>query len=197
MAERLQVQESAWNNAANAWFSAEEEAAFQLTSEPTVASTDPLWGLCDHQAVSENGRNKSIFVSLLPKDDKFLSVCPIIPVHEGDFLGVFAGTFRFSDNFDSVHGIRGPAEKLWLDYSQVTGTLNQMQVSQPGGDANVHLQWELANEQEETEPWVSVRAIRTIMPFEEIIRAAPQKEQYLMHRSSVYASRGFMKSSRS
>jgi hypothetical protein len=93
VAERLQVQESSWNNAANAWFSAEEEAAFQLTSEPTVASTDPLWGLCDHQAVSENGRNKSIFVSLLPKDDKFLSLCPIIPVHEGEFLGVLAGRF--------------------------------------------------------------------------------------------------------
>jgi hypothetical protein len=42
---------------------------------------------------------------------------------KGDVLGVFARTIRFSENFNSVQGICGPAEKLWLDYSQVIGTL--------------------------------------------------------------------------
>lgn len=43
------------------------------------------------------------------------------------------------------HGIRGSTEKLWLDYSEVTGPLNQMKVAALGGDANVALQWELIN----------------------------------------------------
>jgi hypothetical protein len=109
-------------------------------------------------------------------------------------LGVFAGTIRFSENFNATHGIRGPAENLWLDYSQVTGTLNQMQALKPGEDANVGLQWELISDGDKEKPssfsWrVSVR---TIMPFGDITPAASQKEQYLL-RSPVYARRGFMK----
>lgn len=197
VADRLQVQESLWNNAANEWFSGDEEAAFKLAGQLTVASTKTPWDLFDRQAITEGGKNKSLFISLLPKGDNFLSVCPIIPVQEGDFLGLFAGTIRFSENFNAAHGIHGPAENLWLDYSQTTGTLNQMQVLKPGEDANVCLQWELISDGDEEKPssflWrVSVRAIRAIMPFEEITRAAFQKEQYLLHRSSVYAKRGFM-----
>ena len=201
VAQRLEVQESSWNNAANEWLSSDEEAGFKLTAQPTLASADNLGVPSDSESTLEGGRDKSIFVSLLPKDDRFLSVVPIIPVHEGDFLGVFAGTIRFSERFNRTHGICGPAENLWLDYSHVTGTLNLMRVSEPGGDANVCLQWELVDEQDGTEPsmsWkVSVRAVRTIMPFKELIRAAPQKEQYLLHRSPVYAKRGFLKDGKS
>jgi hypothetical protein len=196
--DRLQVQESLWNDAVNEWFSIDEEAAFKLTGQLTVASTETLWGLFDRQAITEGGRNKSLFISLLPKGENFLSVCPIIPVQEGDFLGLFAGMTQFSENFNATHGIRGLTEKLWLDYSRVTGTLNQMQVLKPSEDANVRLQWELINDGDKEKPssfsWrVSVRAIRAIMPFEEITRAAFQKEQYLLHRSPVYARRGFIK----
>jgi hypothetical protein len=46
----------------------------------------------------------------------------------------------------------GPAENLWLDYSQVTGMLNQMQVLKPSEDANIGLQWELISDGDEEKP---------------------------------------------
>lgn len=111
---------------------------------------------------------------LFPRRNRFLSVCPIVSVKQGDILGVFAGRIRFSDDFDNLYGIRGPFEKLWLDYSQVTGTLNQMKVSRHGSEANVQLHWEPVNKHGDKESrvsWiVSVRAMRAIMPFEEEAR---------------------------
>ncbi|KAE8383917.1 hypothetical protein BDV26DRAFT_277124 [Aspergillus bertholletiae] len=179
VAQKLEVPGSSWNDAVNMWISRDEESASRL-AEPKVGLPTQLWNPYDNHTISELSKNKSIFLSLLPTDNGHLSVCPIVPVREGDFLGVFAGMIRFSENFDPFCGIRGPGQRLWLDYSQVTGTLNQMRVSQPGGYANVRLQWELVNKEDETQlgvSWrVSVRADRAIMPFQEIIRAAPQKE---------------------
>lgn len=40
---------------------------------------------------------------------------------------------------------------------------------------------------------VSVRAVRAINAFEELVRAAPQKEQYLLHQSPAHVQRGFTK----
>ena len=40
---------------------------------------------------------------------------------------------------------------------------------------------------------VSVVALRAIQSFEEIVRAAPQKEQYLLHQSPACAKRGYTK----
>ncbi|GLA67400.1 hypothetical protein AtubIFM54640_010718 [Aspergillus tubingensis] len=173
VAQRLEVQDMSWNNAANNWLSSDEESAAQLAGVNRDIPSQ-LWNPYDINTISENSANKSIFISLVPADDKRLMVCPIIPVRKGDFLGIFAGTIRFSDSFDLVHGIRGPVEKLWLDYSKVTGPLNQMRVLQSGSDANVQLQWELINEEDETQSklsWrVSVRALRVIVPFQEIVR---------------------------
>ncbi|KAJ5896679.1 uncharacterized protein N7473_006078 [Penicillium subrubescens] len=60
---------------------------------------------------------------------------------------------------------RGPIDHLWLDYSRVTGTLNQIQVSEPGGPANVRLQWEVIHDDIGTEictTWrVSVKPLRS------------------------------------
>ncbi|KAJ5471552.1 hypothetical protein N7530_008909 [Penicillium desertorum] len=96
-----------------------------------------------------------------------------------------------------VYGIPGPEENLWLDYSTVTGVLNFMRVSAPGGDSNVRLQWELIDGRSEGQVhlmWrVSVVALRAIQSFEEIVRAAPQKEQYLLHQSPACAKRGYTK----
>lgn len=51
--------------------------------------------------------------------------------------------FQNSENFIYEQSVtHGPIRTLWLDYSQVTGTLNQMQVSEPDGNANVCLLWE-------------------------------------------------------
>ncbi|CDM27577.1 unnamed protein product [Penicillium roqueforti FM164] len=67
----------------------------------------------------------------------------------------------------------------------VTGVLNFIRVSAPGGDSNVRLQWELIDGQSEGQVYlmwrVSVVALQAIQSFEEIVRAAPQKEQYLLH----------------
>lgn len=106
VAERLEVQRSVWNNADNEWFSRDEEAAYKLATEPTVTLIDHLGDLTDVQAISEGGKNKSIFVSLLPRNGNFLSVCPIIPLCEGDFLHFFAGTIWFLGKFQ--HDTRYP-----------------------------------------------------------------------------------------
>lgn len=74
----------------------------------------------------------------------------MIPVSAGDFLGIFAGTIHFSEDIDLAHSILGPTENLYLDYSHVTGTLNQMQVSQQDAYASVRLEWQAVNEDDET-----------------------------------------------
>lgn len=79
VADRLSVPEIAWNSAINLWFSSVEETIFQLSGshEPSAI---PLGGFFDLQPKAETTRNKSIFVTLQPKDDVFLKVCPIISV---------------------------------------------------------------------------------------------------------------------
>jgi hypothetical protein len=57
-------------------------------------------------------RNKSIFVTILPKGKNFFSVCPIISVQEGDFLGVFAGMIRYSSLCNVTYGVPGLEENL-------------------------------------------------------------------------------------
>lgn len=63
------------------------------------------------------------------------------------------------------------------------------------GDYTVSLR--TVNNQEDTDPcvsWIiSARAMKVIMPFEEIAGEAPQKEQYLLYRSEKFARRGFTK----
>lgn len=78
-------------------------------------------------------------------------VCSIVPARKGDFLGIFAGNICFLTDVSVTHGIRGPVDNLWLDYSQVTGTLSQMLVSEPGGPANVCLAWEVVSDDVGTE----------------------------------------------
>lgn len=94
VAARLNIDETSWNNSGNPWFSSAEETAFQSSGHK--ASPEELRGFFGIQIAGGRNRNKSIFVTLLPKDESFLSVCPIIPVQEGDILGVFAGMIRYS-----------------------------------------------------------------------------------------------------
>ncbi|KAJ5346778.1 uncharacterized protein N7506_000031 [Penicillium brevicompactum] len=196
VAERLNIPMAAWNNAGNPWFSYQEAIAFQF-SGPHEPSTAQLGGYFDLRPGSDTMRNKSIFVTILPKEKAFFSVCSIIAVQEGDFLGNFSGMIRYSGRCNDTYGIPGPKENLWLDYSTVTGTLNLMGVSRPGDDSNVRLDWELFEDRKGEKSclmWkVAVRAVRAIRPFEELIRAAHRKEQYLLHQSPVCAKRGFMK----
>ncbi|KAJ6112313.1 hypothetical protein N7523_008374 [Penicillium sp. IBT 18751x] len=196
VAERLKISDVAWNSASNHWLSDEEAAAFQ-SSGPREPSSAQFGGFLDLHSGPEAMRDKSIFVTILPKDKNFFSVCPIISVQEGDFLGVFAGMIRYSRPCNVTYGVPGPDENLWLDYSTVTGALNLMSVSRPGEDSNVRLDWELMSERKGEKSFlmwrVTVRALRPIRPFEELIRAAPRKEQFLLHKSAAGAERGFRK----
>ncbi|KAJ5543316.1 hypothetical protein N7461_009319 [Penicillium sp. DV-2018c] len=142
VAERLKISDVAWNSASNQWLSDEEAAAFQ-SSGPHEPSFAQFGGFLDLHSGADAMRDKSIFVTILPKDKDSFSVCPIISVQEGDFLGVFAGMIRYSRPCNVTYGAPGPDENLWLDYSTVTGALNLMSVSRPGEDSNVRLDWEL------------------------------------------------------
>ncbi|CEL01161.1 hypothetical protein ASPCAL00750 [Aspergillus calidoustus] len=199
VAKQLDVPELSWNDAVNEWLSRDEAVAFSLTTKQSLGAplADHLWDLSDNRSILESTRNKSIFVTILPKENEALSICSIIPVEEGDFLGIFAGTIRYSRDFSPIWGIRGPTDNLWLDYSNTTGTLNLMRVSRPGSSANVQIHWEYRNEPDGMESLVlwraAVRAIKRIKPFEELVRAAGQKEQYIHHRSAASAKRGFLK----
>ncbi|KAJ5288250.1 hypothetical protein N7478_003936, partial [Penicillium angulare] len=159
VSERLKVQETCWNCARNEQAFPNEEESFKGIRLRTF-SRNMVCAPYDNQLVSEPGGDKSAFTFLLPKDDSSLLVYSIVPVREGDFLGF---------SLSPTHGICGPVDNLWLDYSQVTSTLNQMLVSEPGGSAN------------------------SIIPFEPLVREATQQEQYLLHSSPEHAKRGFLK----
>lgn len=125
-----------------------------------------------------------------------LSVYSIVALSKGDFLGIFAGNVRFSEAFNVERGIYSPIDNLWLDYSQVTGTLNQVKVSEPGGPSNVRLEWEIVHDGLGTDhctSWrVSVRATKRVKAFSPLIRMAPRQEQYTLHLSLKNARRGFL-----
>ena len=87
-----------------------------------------------------------------------------------------ANTTINTSQLSTLCGICVLQQYLWLDYSEVMGTLNQMRVNRPGGEANVCLAWEGVNEDVENgscKHWrVFVVAIRKIIPFEPLIRTA-------------------------
>lgn len=138
----------------------------------------------------------SLFVVLKPRGNEGLMVCPITTLKPGDFLGIFSGEIRYSSSFNETHGIPGPQEKLWLDYSRITGALNLMQTTWPGQDSNVCLQWESYVPAKKSKAiWrIAVRAVRAIEPFEEITRSACHELQYQLHQDNVAARRGFLSS---
>lgn len=198
IAERLDIPKDSWNNSNNAWHSPEEKAQFEMTHGQPKVTGDQLGGLFDIHIAGGGVRNSAIFVSIFPRGETDLIICPVITVQKGDFLGTFAGKIRYSGEFDDMHGIPGPEELLWLDYSRTTGTLNLMRVSMHDSEANVSLEWELCSEKDEGKPmlaWrVSVRARRMIEPFEELTRVTRQERQSQLHLEPDRARKGYMKS---
>jgi hypothetical protein len=197
VAERLAVTESAWNDGHNEWFSNEEKVNFNRTTTIRAMSSQTLSSLFNDRSSTGACRNKSLFVTLRPSDSELLSAYSMIPVSTGDFLGIFAGTIRFSEDVDLAHSIPGPTKNLYVDYSHITGTVNQMQVSQQNAHANVRLEWQAVNEQDETgrcDSWrVVVLATRPIAAFEPLVRVASSREQFELHQSRHHAEHGFLK----
>jgi hypothetical protein len=196
LAERLAVPESSWNDGGNKWFSQAEEMAFKLSETSRATSSQTLSGLFNDCSSTGDTANKSIFVTLKAVDGQPLLVYPMIPVSAGDFLGIFAGTIRFTEDDDLAQRIPGPTAGLFLDYSHVTGTLNQMQVSEDDSRANVRLEWQAVNEDDATgwcDSWrVKVVAARSIAPFDSLVRVATSREQFALHQSTHHAGRGFL-----
>lgn len=100
----------------NEWAVNTEEESFRQYGLKSI-STDILGILHDNKSIYEGKTDKSVFITLLPKDDESLSVSSIMPVYKGDFLGIFTGTIYFSGDFSLTYSIPSPAENLWLDYS--------------------------------------------------------------------------------
>jgi hypothetical protein len=140
-------------------------------------------------------RNKAIYVSLVPYDgqsDKrtfsnkaasteLLAVAPLVAIAPGDFLGLFPGRLRYTDQ-KPTRTIGGPVPNIWLDYSEVMGKLNKIKVAKAGEMTNVCLAWEGVNEVGDKSFCqylrVLVIATRHILPFDQLIRpssgAAPR-----------------------
>ncbi|KAJ6069133.1 hypothetical protein N7499_011020 [Penicillium canescens] len=129
------------------WAVNPKEEIFRQRSSKSI-STDIFGIPHGDESVYEGGSDKSAFITLLPKDDEALFVSSIVPICEGDFLDIFAGTIRLSEDFNVTHG----------------------------GNVNVCLRWEAFYGDNTTEPcisWrVSVKATKHIMPFDPIVRAA-------------------------
>ncbi|KAK8146533.1 hypothetical protein G3M48_002995 [Beauveria asiatica] len=197
IAARLKVDRKAWNIDSNRWYSEQEASDFRAAHGPLLADNVPLGSLRDIPIKKGENRDMSLFVILKPQGIEEMIVCPVITIKPGDFLGIFSGEIRYSTTVDGIYGIPGPQEKLWLDYSRITGALNLMGVTLPGQDANVYLQWESYQPDKKSQAvWrIAVRAARAIRPFEEITRSACHQLQYQLHQDGVSARRGFLKAS--
>lgn len=188
--ERVGVPEKSWDNASNPWLCEAEEAQYE-SSPQAFQAPDGL-----QEDKESDVLDQSVFVTLLPGDKIPLYVCPIVTIHRGDYLGIFSGNMRYSVAADKTQAVCGPTETLWLDYSQLTGVLNQMKVSPPNGFENVRLEWEIIESSvgaSSRQTWrVAVRALETIKPFEELVRVASHQEQYLLHQEPAYGRKGFL-----
>lgn len=173
VANQLSIRATAWNNSSNQWAKSTEQKLF-LDHRTCPISEKRLGTIFGPDAASGFGRDKSLFIFILPEHDGSLSVCSIIPLVVGDYLGIFAGQVRFSDEICTINGIQGPSKNLWLDQSQVTGVLNQMKTSSSNDPANVGLNWELSVENGHTYPqasWrVTVKATANIQPLHPLVR---------------------------
>jgi hypothetical protein len=105
---------------------------------------------------------------------ELLAAAPLVPISPRDFLGIFAGRLRYTDQ-KPPRSILGPAPNLWLEYSVVTGKLGKMAVAKADEMSNVCLAWEGVNEVEGEKSFcqylrILVIATRHIMPFDQLVR---------------------------
>ena len=86
--ERLDVAETTWNSAENAWFSDDERASWEDSQlerpedkSRKPKSHDELGGLFDLKTIGAS-RSRAIFVTLVPQEQR-LSVCSVVTVPNG------------------------------------------------------------------------------------------------------------------
>ena len=102
---------------------------------------------------------------------ELLAVAPLVPILPGDFLGIFSGRLRYTDQ-EPLRSILGLMLNLWLDYSVVMGKRGKIGVAKAQEPTNVCLAWEGVNEVKGEESCQYLRilvfATRHIMPFDQL-----------------------------
>ena len=182
-------QNMCWGDHLSIWDDdSRERDDFMANCSLKPTSTESNIHVLRHGIVGELGRNKSIFINFVPYEGKsdrrtfsnktasteLLAVAPLIDIAPGDFLGIFPGRLRYTDQ-KPARAIGGPVSNLWLDYSEVMGKLNKIKVAKDGEVSNVCLAWEGVNEEKGEMSFcqylrVLVIATRHIMPFDQLIR---------------------------
>ena len=141
-----------------------------------------------HGLKGQPDRNKSSFVNLVPYEGesgkrtlstqssstKLLAVAPLVPITPGDFLGIFSGRLRYTEE-KPPRSIPGPVPNLWLEYSVVMGKLSKIRVAKADEMANVCLAWEGVNEVKGEKSncqffRILVIATRHMMPLDQLVR---------------------------
>ena len=178
-----------WGDHLSAWDQDSTEYETFLADHSLIpTSTKSNIHILRYGIKGELDRNKSIFISFVPYEGdsdkettrnktastKLLTVAPLVAVAPGDFLGIFPGRLRYT-NQKPTTAIRGPVSNLWLDYSEVRGKLNKIKVAKAGEMTNVCLAWEGVNEVKGDKSCcqylrVLVIATRHIMPLDQLIR---------------------------
>ena len=188
--KRLHAPENmCWGDHLSAWDQdSTEHENFLTNHSPQPTSGKSNTHVLRHGIKGQLDRNKSVYVSLVPYEgesdkktfgnkaasNELLAVAPLVAVAPGDFLGIFPGRLRYTDQ-KPTRAIKGPVSNLWLDYSEVMGKLSKIKVAKTGQMTNVCLAWEGVNEKKGDRSFcqylrVLVIATRHILPFDQLVR---------------------------
>jgi hypothetical protein len=180
----------AWGDDLSDWRDTAEKDNYLAAHSIRAVSGKSNAHVLHHGIKGDIHANKAIYVSMIAYEGisskktlsgkspsaKLLAVSPLVSVSPGDFLGLFPGKLRYTDE-KAAGAIDGPAQGLWLDRSEVKGKLHWMNIAKSGEQTNVCLVWEGVNEarREKTfcQYWrILVIATRHIGPFDRLIRPA-------------------------
>lgn len=156
-----------------------------LVENISKSMVTPSWFISNHRtALDQNQRQEEQLVSLDHDDFK----CSV-PIHPCSYA-----TFTFARPLVCPREVRIVSDDIRkYPNSGVGSSYNHQNCLQNLETMQMHVfngnrQMGLDRAKHVVE---SVRAVRTVMPFKRLIWAAPQKEQYFLHRSPVYAKRLF------
>ncbi|KAG9229630.1 hypothetical protein BJ875DRAFT_474334 [Amylocarpus encephaloides] len=188
--ERLRsTQLGAWANNLSIWDPDETEYNAFLADHSVIATSGKSNDYILRYGIKGKlASNKSVYVGIIPYEGdsgkkvigtkpastRLYSISPLVSVAPGDFLGVFSGKLRYT-NQAPLRSVKGPVRGLWLDYLEMPGKLNQMRVARSGEKTNVCLAWEGVNETKGDKSFcqywrILVLATREILPFDQLIR---------------------------
>lgn len=179
-----------WGDDLSDWRDSVEKDSYLAAHSIRAVSGKSNTHVLQHGIKGDIDANKAVYVSMIPHEGisakktlngkspsaKLLAVSPLVSVSPGDFLGIFPGKLRYTDD-KPIGAIQGPAQGLWLERSEVKGRLHRIKVAKAGEQTNVCLVWEGVNEarREKTfcQYWrILVVATRHIEPLDQLIRPA-------------------------